>query len=145
MTNPKVTELKKSLTNGMLSNFMSAGQRSILKSLMTGEEGQHFIDMLTNLEAHLLSMPMTGEQDGMGQGAVVWLHYFRGGTDAWITERDVGDGTDDQRQHQAFGKFCLNGDRENAEMGYISIQELIENGVELDLYWTNKTLKELPT
>jgi hypothetical protein len=29
------------------------------------------------------------------------------------------------------------------ELGYISIEELVANGIELDLYWTPKTLAEV--
>lgn len=32
---------------------------------------------------------------------------------------------------------------EGAELGYISIAEIVRSGVELDLYWTPKTLAEV--
>jgi hypothetical protein len=59
----------------------------------------------------------------------------------------VGD-TPDQNgegpQLQAFGKITIcGGGWEEAEWGYISIQELIENGIELDFYWEAKTVKEM--
>lgn len=78
---------------------------------------------------------------------VLCLHYFRGGVDAWIVERDVGD-TPDQNgegvQHQAFGAITLEGGGwAEVEWGYISIQELIENGVELDLYWTPTAVRAM--
>lgn len=75
-----------------------------------------------------------------------------GGVDAWIVERDVGEngteapgaGEGDQHQHQAYGKITLfGGGWEEAEWGYISIVELIQNGVELDLYWEPKPVKEM--
>jgi hypothetical protein len=46
-------------------------------------------------------------------------------------------------QLQAFGYACLNGDTENAELGYISIEELTENGVELDLYYKPEKLGDI--
>ncbi len=64
------------------------------------------------------------------------LHYFGRGGDWYIIERDSTD-----EQHQAFGIACLTG--EYPEKGYISIAELLENSVELDLHWTPKTIGEL--
>ena len=47
------------------------------------------------------------------------LHYFRAGSDWYITEKDMeGAGT-----RQAFGYAVLNGDTQNAELGYIDIGE----------------------
>lgn len=43
-------------------------------------------------------------------------------------------------QHQAFGAANLG---YGAELGYISIEELKENNVELDLYWTPKPLSQI--
>ena len=43
-------------------------------------------------------------------------------------------------QIQAFGLANLG---YGAELGYICIKELIEHGIELDLYWTPKTLGEV--
>lgn len=48
-----------------------------------------------------------------------------------------------QGQLQAFGYAVLNGDELNAEMGYINIKELIQNNVELDLYWEIKTIRKI--
>jgi hypothetical protein len=45
---------------------------------------------------------------------------------------------DKGRQVQAFGLADLFGD--GGELGFISIEEILENGGELDFYWTPKTL-----
>jgi len=45
----------------------------------------------------------------------------------------MGDESGDPAQHQAFGLASMGDD---PELGYISICELIELGVELDLYFT---------
>jgi hypothetical protein len=100
-----------------------------------GEEREHFIDMMLELAEHVRTMHKTYEQDGQGGNAIVGLHYFRGGMDWFITERDMED-----EQNQAFGYADLG---YGGELGYISIQELIDNDVELDLYWTPKTLDEV--
>ncbi|MFA5352688.1 MAG: hypothetical protein WC291_00500 [Thermodesulfovibrionales bacterium] len=55
----------------------------------------------------------------------------------------MGDGSGDERQYQAFGLITLTGDPEDAELGYINIQELIEAGVELDLYWLPRKLRDI--
>lgn len=138
-----IKEAGKALSNtGFFRHWMGNAQRMALLAALRGEEGEYFAKMLTELQAKLESMPKTYEQDGLGEDAVVHLHYFRGSVDAWITEKDMGDESGDLLQLQAFGKITLTGDKDDAELGYISIQELIDNGVELDLYWTPKPLKE---
>jgi hypothetical protein len=57
-------------------------------------------------------------QDGKGQRATVYAHYFIGNCDWFVTEYDP---TEDR----AFGWACL-GDRQNAELGYMSIAEMEE-------------------
>lgn len=130
--------------NGFFSFFMPEAQRSVLLSTLEGEEGGHFVQLLTDLRARIETMPKTYETDGQGNDAVVHLHYFMGSIDAWITEKDAGvEGDPDLTQSQAFGKIRLSRDPQGAELGYISIQELIDNRVELDLYWTPKKLSEV--
>ena len=71
--------------------------------------------------------------------ALAHLHYFIGGCDWWIVEKDSD--PDQAGQVQAFGIADLG---MGAELGYISIPELLENGAELDLYYTEpKTIGEL--
>lgn len=122
--------------DGELAPFISKGQRRLLRELMLGEEGPSFVKLITELHERIEAMPTTKQGDG-----TVHLHYFLGATDAWITEKDIGDGTDDKGQHQAFGQISLNGDY--PELGYVSIAELIANGVEIDLHWTPKQLSEV--
>jgi ADP-ribose pyrophosphatase YjhB (NUDIX family) len=83
-------------------------------------------------------MPKTYDQDGKGDDAIAYLHYFIGGSDWYITENDK-----QEPPIQAFGFSVLNGDYQNAEIGYISISELISNGVELDLYFKPLSVKEI--
>ncbi len=84
-------------------------------------------------------MPEVYGQDGMGDEAIAYLHYFYGSSDWYITEKDTSD-----EQHQAFGYVILNGDTQNAELGYISIEEMKSlNKPELDLYYTPQTLGEI--
>lgn len=121
---------------GNLTHFIGRAQRAYLREVIqNSEEGDYFAKLLIEWDEKIKAMPATREGD-----TTAHLHYFMGNTDAWITEKDIGDGTDDKRQHQAFGKISLNGDY--PELGYISIFELIGNGVELDLYWTPKSIEE---
>jgi hypothetical protein len=56
-------------------------------------------------------------QDGLGEAAIIHEHYFIGGNDWLVTEFNPDDDL-------AFGWACLNGDRQNAELGYVSVAEL---------------------
>jgi hypothetical protein len=127
--------------DGFFNTWMPRGQRMALREALKGEEKNFFVKILTDLRQRIETMPKTYETDGMGGDAIAQLHYFGGSVDAWITEKDVGNGPDDTRQIQAFGKIMFIGNRE--ELGYISIEELIENGIELDLYWMPIMLKEI--
>lgn len=128
-----------------LNQFIGKSQLSAMREACRGEEGAFFRAMMKELETKIKTMPKTYETDGQGDVALATLHYFMGGTDWWIIERDVGSPGDLEQgiQAQAFGFTCLNGDTENAELGYISIQELIENGVELDLYYKPEKIGDI--
>ena len=124
-----------------MNQFIGKSQLSAIGSACRGEEGKHFLDMVAKMQIHIATMPKSYETDGQGDEAIAQLHYFNGGSDWYITEKDAGSPDDEERgvQAQAFGFACL-GDDENAEMGHIHIQALIENGVELDLYYTPETI-----
>lgn len=134
----RVAEARSALTLGPLTYFIGKSQREAMMTAMTGEERKFFVEMVEKLITLFDTMPKVYEQDGKGDSAVISLHYFKGGSDWYITERDTR-----MEQEQAFGYAILNGDKQNAEMGYISIQELIDLGVELDLYWKQKTLAQI--
>lgn len=110
-----------------LAPFVPRFQLSILEGLIDGEEGQYFIDTVVELDYLIQQMPQTYEQDGKGDQAVAYLHYFRGNMDWYITEKDMED-----EQLQAFGLANLG---YGAELGYISIEELKANNVEIDLHF----------
>lgn len=113
--------------------YICTSQMNAMLDGIRGEEGDFFRGKFVELARLFASMPKTYQQDGLGDKAVVHLHYFKGAADWFITERDK-----EVVQYQAFGLADLFGD--GGELGYISIVELIQNGVELDLYWTPKTL-----
>jgi hypothetical protein len=117
-----------------LSKFMGNAQINAIKELSKGEEGEYFEEVAEELVGTFNAMPKTYEQDGKGDDAIAYLHYFYGSCDWYITEKDMED-----PQYQAFGLANMG----QAELGYINIEELKANNVELDFHWTPKTIGEL--
>ncbi len=118
------------------AQFMGEAQRLVIAEACEGEEGAYFAQVILDLGQLLETMPKTYEQDGLGDQAIAHLHYFMGGMDWFITERDM-----DEEQLQAFGLCDLG--MGFPEIGYVSIPEITTMGAELDLYWTPKTLAEI--
>jgi len=118
----------------VLQKFVSREQLAAIADAMRSEEKQFFFDKVVELTKTIEAMPKTYETDGQGLDAVVHLHYFKGGCDWYITERD-----ELECQHQAFGLA----DMGDPELGYISIVELLANSAEVDLYWTPVPLKDI--
>ena len=70
---------------------------------------------------------------------IVYLHYFFGGSDWYIIEKDI-----EEEQLQAYGYVVLNGNTDFAEWGYINIEELKDTcKVELDFFWIPKPFEEI--
>ena len=126
----------KMLTDTGMNVWMSEGQNKAVIAGLMGEEWQFFADKMKELAGVIAAMPKTYDQDGMGDSAVAHLHYFRGAADWYITEKDMeGKGT-----QQAFGLADLG---YGGELGYISIEELISAGVELDFHFSPKTIGQI--
>lgn len=121
----------------LFRQFVGPAQRRALYDMTHGEEGAFFRQKIAEI-LHLIEiMPTTYQQDGLGDQALVYLHYFTSGADWYITEKDA-ETPDAPGQHQAFGLSDLFGD--GGELGYISLVEVLAAGAELDLYWTLKTM-----
>jgi hypothetical protein len=121
-----------------LEDFIGKWQFAALKKLTKeSDEKSHFIDKLDEISHIIATMP-TVEDDC---DKVCYLHYIIGGnSDCYILQKDCVLG---EAQLQAFGYTCLNGDFEMAEMGYVSIKELLENEAQLDLYFSPTPLKTI--
>lgn len=120
----------------ILKNFMPDSQLKRLQHTIKSDDGNAELALIVNvLIERIVNMPRPYETDGQGDKAVVALHYCANGSDWYVIERDST-----EEQIQAFGYACLNGDYQNAELGYINIQELIRYEIELDLFWTPKKL-----
>jgi len=136
------TKLEAEAALKTLRGFIGRTQRRCLVDLFRCEERQFFFDKICELAATVAGMPKTYEQDGLGDEAMVHLHYFAGGAgNWWITEKDK-EMPEEPGQYQAFG-FADLGDSESAELGYISIVELLACGAELDFYWKPKRLADV--
>ena len=126
-------------TPAIIKTLIGPAQRAALWEALQSEEGEHFAAILTRIVTTWQAMPKTYETDAQGRAALAHLHYFTGGCDWWIVEKDAD--PDHAGQVQAFGIADLGMGR---ELGYISIPELLENGAELDLYYSKpKTIGEL--
>ncbi|MCQ2082106.1 MAG: hypothetical protein MJZ11_10640 [Lachnospiraceae bacterium] len=93
-----------------------------------------YATIIESLGQTLQKLPPLYSQDDKGYDAIVHAHYFVGGTDIFITEREG---------NELFGYTILNGDYEMSEMGYSSLAELKSIRVlNLDFHWEPKTLRE---
>lgn len=131
--------LAKSKLN-QIAPFVPKLQRRVLRDFLeNSEEKSYFAEKIIEIARTIESMPVTYEQDGLGDEAIAHLHYFGSG-DWYITEKDMdGDGT-----RQAFGYGVFDQYVQGAEIGYIPICELVHSPfVELDLHFTPKPIKEI--
>ncbi|MHB1494492.1 MAG: zincin-like metallopeptidase domain-containing protein [Acidithiobacillus sp.] len=122
-----------------LRPFMSNSQRMATEAGLRGEEKVFFSDKLREMKDLVDKMPVSYGTDGMGDNAPVSLHYYRGNADWYIMEKDIDH--DGEGQLQAFGLADLG--ESYPELGYISIQELVEHGAEMDYHFPPRTLLEL--
>ena len=121
-----------------LKRYLPASELASLMHSARGEEGEYFVNLLKSTEQTIRSVPPLYANEHLGTDARIRLHYFGGANDIWITELDHDTG-------EAFGFTCLGGDWDNAELGYVSIPEIVAtDSLELDLYWSDeKTLKDV--
>ena len=133
MNKPTVKDLT------IFKSITPAGQyAAVVLDGLRGEERQFFADTIEKMAGIWRDTPKTYETDGQGREALARLHWFTGGCDWWLVEKDSD--PDNAGQVQAFGIADLG---MGPEAGYISIPELLENGAELDLYFTPKRMGEL--
>ena len=119
----------------MLCKYINPQQLACINQLIEeSEEAQFFVDKLEELTALINAMPETYHCEAV-ENPNVYLHYFNSTMDFYIVEKDMCD-----EQLQAFGLVDMGYGK---ELGYISIKELLENNMELDLYWETKKLNEI--
>jgi hypothetical protein len=126
--------------------FLGRLQARLVETLIrTSEERDFFIGKMVELESLIGSMPGTYEQRELGMNSIAHLHYFTGGADWWIIEKDKGHPEDDPEDFQAqmYGYARFAHMPEYADTGYISLPEIIKAGAELDFHWKARTLAEI--
>lgn len=108
----------------------------LIQSLSNNSESVEWAkDAISSISSIVKNMPRLYETEEQGDDAIVYLHYFSGSADFFITEKD-----NSPEQNRAFGLAKC----PETELGYISIADLIEsNLVELDLHWTPQSLKNV--
>lgn len=117
---PKITPI-----SDEAKKFIPSNQYGIIKTNI------EFEDARLRINEQVASLPMPYGSEGLEtRDKIVQLHYFRGESDWYVLENDS-----ENEKLQCFGYVILNGDTENAEFGYINIED-IKKSAELDLYWS---------
>lgn len=131
----KKSHLKYSSIPERVKMFMPGMQQKIVAGSLL--EHQDAIENIINL---IDKLPKTHETDNIEtKNKIIYLHYFYAQSDWYIVEKDS-----EEEQLQAYGYVILNGDEQNAEWGYINIEELKQSGkVELDFWWNPKVFSEI--
>jgi hypothetical protein len=124
---------------GVLAPFIGSSQLAAVRVFLRGEERGFFAGKLIELAETIAKMPKTYDQDGKGDQAVAYLHYFYRGADWYIMEKDSD--PDGEGQLQAFGLADLG--LGFPELGYISIPEVLSVGAKIDFHFTPKTIGEV--
>ncbi len=113
--------------------FLSNGQFRTMHELMS-DDGAFYVNAAIDFAARIAAMPATYEQRDVND-AVAHLHYFIGGCDAYITEKDIEGGV-----HQSYGIRDIG---YGFSAGYICITEMVEAGAQLDLHFTPAPLSTI--
>jgi len=126
------------MIDATLIPFLPKTQCRVIDEYLKGEESDFFFKKMDELQSIISTMPVTYQQDELGDQAIVYLHYFYNGCDWYITEKDM----EDDGTIQASGMADLG---YGPEYGYVSIQELVQSNfnIELDLHWQPKTCAEI--
>lgn len=130
------TQMTGAAARQALQDFIGKRQLRAMLNILSGEEGDFFREKFRQIAYTSQTMPETYDtRDIAANDKVVHLHYFGPNYDAWIVEKDSVEGD------QALGFSRFSGSP--PELGYINIREIIENHIELDLYWTPKKWSEI--
>jgi len=130
---PKKETIEDAFLNAKYTRaIMPKAQQMAVMQSGKGEEKQFFIDKIKEFEKAFEDAKK--RQNISLDDSIVKAHFFYGQTDWYILDYEPS-------ENMFFGYVILNGDVQNAEAGYISIDELhTVKGIELDFYWTQKEL-----
>ena len=91
------------------------------------EERDFFIGKIKEIAESVKNAPEIGTTDGMKEHRIILRYSQSSGTETLVTE--IG------KDGEAFGFQCLNGDLQNAEWGYINLNEVKNiRGMEVDYH-----------
>jgi helicase-like protein/SNF2 domain-containing protein len=114
-----------------LKAFLPAHQKSVIRDWPEVTK----LQVLLPLEKQIAAIPKRQKATDFNE-LIVYAHFFYGSSDWFITEWD--------QDQLLFGYTILNGDVQMSELGSLSLHEITRNGkVELDFYWTPKSLSEV--
>ncbi len=130
ITDAEYSSLEKIVPKNMLASI-----KETKESWERGDSDDVF-EHYENLIEGYREIPKLYFQDEKGFNSVVYLHYFSGGSDWYITELD-------KKTNEAYGYAILNGDTQNSEFGYMNLNEFANSNIQIDLYWSFKTLNEI--
>ena len=92
-----------------------------------GEEREFFVHKIKEISAAVEKAPRINETDGLEEHRIVLRYFHPSGTQSFVTE--IG------KDGDAFGFQCLNDDWDNAEWGYLNLDELKNiRGMEVDFH-----------
>ena len=92
-----------------------------------GEEREFFVNKIKEIAVAVENAPKINATDGLEEHRIVLRYFHPSGTQSFITE--IG------KDGDAFGFQCLNDDWDNAEWGYINLDELKNIcGMEVDFH-----------
>lgn len=92
-----------------------------------GEEREFFVHKIKEIAAAVENAPKINETDGLEEHRIVLRYFHPSGTQSFVTE--IG------KDGNAFGFQCLNDDWENADWGYLNLDELKNiRGMEVDFH-----------
>ena len=133
-----VIALANDALRGILKDFICPQQIAAIREAMRGPEATFFAARMVELAEQIKNMPKTGEQSG--KQVFAHLHYFIKGIDIYITEKDMGDGSNDTAQYQAFGYQNIGF---GFEAGYVCLPEIFASNTELDLHFKPTPIEDL--
>ena len=121
----------------IVEGYMPSSEFRVIKNYTEhSEEKQFFIEKVKEIAGIIKAMPDLYGQDGKGENAIAYLHYFAPSLfDTYILEINRNDPSD------AFGLTIPHDSA--VELGYVNINELKKYSVELDLYFEPKTVGEI--
>lgn len=115
---------------------MPVSEYKTLIDMLDGEEGDHARETFARIAETIKQIPAIYGQDGKGDDALAYLHYFRGSADIWVTELDP----DRSGQIEGFGLVNLG---YGPELGYLVLNEYLAADCELDLHFEPTTLRQI--